>query len=52
MTSKPRKDQKRSREAHIYMTEREYESLRQRAHDEDRSVNGQILHFIKLGLSN
>jgi hypothetical protein len=50
MTSKPRKDDRRTREAHIYMTEGEYNSLQKISKQECRSVNGQILVYIKRGL--
>lgn len=50
MTSKPRKDTRRTREAHIYMTDGEHAALQKVAKEESRSVNGQILHYIKRGL--
>jgi len=47
MTSKDRKF-----EAHVYMTEAEKKALEKIARQESRSVNGQILHFIRQGLEN
>lgn len=51
MTSRPGKKSKRTHEAHIYMTEEEYEAVAARAKSELRSVNGQILFFIRQGLA-
>jgi hypothetical protein len=51
MTSKPQKDKDRKWETHIYLTESDHKMVEQIAKEECRSVNGQILHFIKRGLS-
>jgi hypothetical protein len=37
-------------EAHIYMTSEDHKALLARAHQQSRSVNGQILHYIRRGL--
>lgn len=38
-------------ETHVYLDEAVHKHLEQVAADESRSVNGQILHFIKRGLA-
>lgn len=38
------------KEAHCYMPRADYEALRVQANKDCRSVNGQILHYIKRGL--
>ena len=51
MTSKPRKDPDRKFEAHVYMTREEKQALEKLAREQSRSVNGQIMHFIRQGLA-
>lgn len=50
MTSKSKKDL-RTRETHIYLTEKDYAELAKLAVQESRSVNGQILHLVRQGLA-
>lgn len=50
MTSKPRRDKARTEEAHVYMTKAEKTALQKAADRDSRSVNGQILHYIRRGL--
>ncbi len=50
MTSKPRKQPDRIKQTHIYLAEEDYSALKQRADKEARSVNGQVLYYIRRGL--
>jgi hypothetical protein len=52
MTSKPRTDLEslRSRETHVYLKPKDHAVLLRRAKAEQRSVNGQIVHYILRGL--
>jgi hypothetical protein len=50
MTSMSRKDETRNVEVHIYLTPTEKAALQKQAQRDCRSVNGQVLHYIKLGL--
>jgi hypothetical protein len=50
MTSKPRRQKDRTEETHVYMTKDEKKALQVQAFKESRSVNGQILHYIRSGL--
>jgi hypothetical protein len=52
MTSKPRREPDRKWETHVYMTEAEKKALERVARQESRSVNGQIMHFIRQGLAD
>lgn len=51
MSSKPRRDPDRKWETHVYMTEQEKTALQKAADLECRSLNGQILHYIRQGLN-
>lgn len=50
MTSKPRRDRSRTAEVHIYLTEKDKAALQKQADKDARSVNGQVLHYIRRGL--
>ncbi len=51
MMQPPKGDPSRTHEAHIYMTEKEYTSLKRRAKAECRSINGQVMFYIQRGLN-
>lgn len=51
MTSKPRRDKARTVEVHVYLTEKDKAALQRQADKESRSVNGQVLHYIRRGLA-
>lgn len=50
MTQPPKKDHKRSVEAHIYMTPALKKQLERMAERSCRSVNGQMLYYLQRGI--
>lgn len=47
---KPKSQSEETHQTHIYLSKEDHAALKRRAVSEARSVNGQILHYVRRGL--